>query len=102
MSALINTPTYILNNLDIPSLSKSKKLYYLFIGLIFVFLEKILSPNKFCFFVNKLSFVKVKVSYKDNFFIVKDDFGEFYYTNNRFTRMLGGILNASKKLVKEY
>lgn len=102
MPALINTPTYILNNLDIPSLSKSKKLYYLFIGLIFVFLEKILSPKNFCIFVNKLSFVKVKVSYEDNFFIVKDDFGEFYYTNNRFTRMLGGISNASKKLAKEY
>jgi len=102
MPVLINTPTYILNNLDIPSLSKSKKLYYLFIGLIFVFLEKILSPKNFCIFVNKLSFVKVKVSYEDNFFIVKDDFGEFYYTNNRFTRMLGGISNASKKLAKEY
>ena len=102
MPALINTPTYILNNLDIPSLSKSKKLYYLFIGLIFVFLEKILSPKNFCIFVNKLSFVKVKVSYEDNFFIVKDDFGKFYYTNNRFTRMLGGISNASKKLAKEY
>ena len=53
------------------------------------------------FFVNKLSFVKVKVSYEDNFFIVKDDFGEFYYTNPDL-RMLGGILNASKKLAKEY
>ena len=78
MPALINTPTYILNNLDIPSLKVNLKLYYLFIGLIFVFLEKFLSPKNFCFFVNKLSFVKVKVSYEDNFFIIKDDFGSFF------------------------
>ena len=102
MPTLINTPTYILNNLDIPSLSKSKKLYYLFIGLIFVLLEKFLSPKNFCFFVNKLSFVKVEVSYKDNFFIIKDDFGEFFYTNMRFTRMLSGILKTSEKLAREY
>ena len=79
-----------------------KKLYYLFIGLIFVLFEKFLSPKNFCFFVNKLSFVKVEVSYKDNFFIIKDDFGEFFYTNMRFTRMLSGILKTSEKLLKEY
>ena len=102
MSSLINIPTYILNNLEISKMSKAKKIYYLTISVLFVFAEKLLSEQLYCKVIGRLHFVNVKVSYKNNYFIVEDSYGRFYYTNKRFTRMLRGIAVFSKHLSEVY
>lgn len=102
MSTLINIPTYIINNLEISRMSKPKKIYYLLVSILFIFAEKFLSKKLYCIAIERLHFVNVKVSYKNNFFIVEDGYGRFYYTNKRFTRMLRGIEVFSKHLAEVY
>ena len=102
MESLVNTPTYILKNINLTNIPKSRKIYYILLGFIFVFVEKIFSERLYCKAISWLSFTKVKITFEDNFFIVKDNFGMFYYTNKRFTRMLRGIEVSSENLAADY
>ena len=43
-----------------------------------------------------------KSRHKDNFLFFKDSYGEFYFTNKRFTRMVSGIEEFSKHLARAY
>lgn len=102
MPELINTPTYILNNLDITNTRFIKKLYYFFVGVFYSQIEKFFSGSVYCFFINRLSFSKVTVELEDKFYVVSENSDKFYYTNKRFTRMLGGINNFSEYLANTY
>ena len=102
MPELINTPTYILNNLNISNMSTFKKLYFLFVGSFYSQVEKLFTGAIYCFFINRLSFSKVTTEFKDNFYVVSENSDKFYYTNKRFTRMLAGINNFSEHLADAY
>ncbi len=102
MSSLINTPVYILNNVDIHNLSKIKKTYFLLLGVIYSYIEKIFKDSIYCFFINILPFSVTKAYFKDGFYYLKDSYGEFYFTNKRFTRMVCGIETFSEHLARAY
>lgn len=102
MPELINTPTYILNNLNTSNMRSIKKLYYLLVGLFYSQIEKFFSGSVYCFFINRLRFSKVTTKLEDKFYVVCENTDKFYYTNKRFTRMLGGINNFSEHLADDY
>ena len=102
MPSLINTPVYILNNVDIHNLGKFKKTYFLLLGVIYSYIEKIFKNSVYCFFINMLPFSKTKSYFKDGFYFLQDSYGEFYFTNKRFTRMVSGIDAFSEHLAKAY
>jgi len=102
MPKLINTPTYILNNLNTSNMRSIKKLYYLLVSIFYSQIEKIFSGSVYCFFINRLSFSKVTTKFEDKFYVISENSDKFYYTNKRFTRMLGGINNFSQHLANDY
>ncbi len=102
MPELINTPTYILNNLNTSNMRAIKKLYYFLVGLFYSQVEKIFSGSVYCFFINRLSFSKVTTKLEDKFYVVSENSDKFYYTNKRFTRMLSGINKFSQHLANAY
>ena len=102
MPSLINTPVYILNNVDIHSLGKFKKTYFLLLGVFYSYIEKIFKNNSYCFFINILPFSMTKSYFKDSFYYLTDSYGEFYFTNKRFTRMVSGIEAFSEHLARAY
>lgn len=102
MPYLINTPTYILNNLNTSNMRYIKKLYYFLVGLFYSQIEKYFSGSVYCFFINRLSISKVSTKLEGKFYVVSENSEKFYYTNKRFTRMLGGINNFSQHLANAY
>jgi len=102
MASLVNIPTYILNNISLINISKSKKIYYILLSFLFIFAEKTFSERLYSRAITWLNFAKVKITFKDNFFIVRDNYGKFFYTNKRFTRMLRGIEVFSEHLAAVY
>ena len=102
MPELINTPTYILNNLNTSNTGFIKKLYYFLVGIFYSQIEKFFSGGVYCFFINRLSFSNVTTKLEDKFYVISENSDKFYYTNKRFTRMLGGINNFSQHLANAY
>ena len=102
MASLVNIPTYILDNISLINIPKSRKIYYILLSFIFIFAEKTFSERFYCRAITLLNFTKVKITFKDNFFIVRDNYGKFFYTNKRFTRMLRGIEVFSEHLAAVY
>ena len=102
MPSFINTPVYILNNVNVSELGKFKKAFFLFLGIIYANIEKIFNKNLYCFFINILPFSNTKSRHKQNFYFLEDKYGKFYFTNKRFTRMVSGIEEFSKHLASEY
>jgi len=88
--------------LNISNMRTFKKLYFFFVGLFYSQVEKLFKGSIYCFFINRLSFSKVNTEFKDNFYVVSENSEKFYYTNKRFTRMLGGINNFSEHLANAY
>ena len=77
MPELINTPTYILNNLNLSNTGFIKKLYYFLVGIFYSQIEKFFSGSVYCFFINRLSFSNVTTKLEDKFYVISENLISF-------------------------
>ena len=89
MVAIIDSPDFMFNDVNINSLPKSKKLYFFVKGLIVGFIYKRFNENVFCSLLNLLFPSKSRISYSNGNYC-KNVFGnkKIYYPNKRIVRVV--------------
>ena len=89
MVAIIDSPDFMLNDIDVNDLSKSKKLYLLIKGLLVGFIYKRFNGKLFCYMLNLFFPSKSSISF-DNDNYLKNVFSnkKIQYPNKRIVRVV--------------
>lgn len=102
MASFLNYPTYVLSNEKKAKLSFIKKIYFVFVSLLIIFIEKKINGKFYTLAINTVLRRKVKLDFVNNKYTANENGKTFYYSNKRVTRMLNGIDEMSEKLFNQY
>ena len=103
MVAIIDSPDFMLNDISVGSLTKRKKIYLFFKGLIVGFIYKNLNGKTFCNFINLLFPKRSKINYKNGqyFKYIFDD-KLISYPNKRIVRVVNNYEHHLNFLFESY
>ena len=89
MVAIIDSPDFMLNDIDVNDLSKSKKLYLFIKGLLVGFIYKRFNGKLFCYMLNLFFPTKSSISYENDNYL-KNVFSnkKIHYPNKRIVRVV--------------
>ena len=103
MAQIIDLPDFMINHIDLNNVSKIKKIYLFFKGLLIGYLHKNTNKSLFCLVMNIFFKKSGKIFYEEGFYgKITDDSSNIYFPNKRIDRLIVNYKNHLNHLFKSY